>query len=373
MNMDNEVRNDKDQHGVNITGENAEGVRTYQINQGKKEKSHGLRNALIIIAVILGAVVLIGVSCTQMANSVMANLGLVGAAYEESDVSLPAHDYVAQVSVEGTIQAGNQDYFGMAYGYQHEWTLDLLDKLAQDSNNRGVILWVNSPGGTIYESDELYLALKEYKEVTGRPIYAAMGNMAASGGYYISSACDEIWANRNTWTGSIGVTLGTFIDVSGLLEEYGVETTTITSGRNKAMGSEFQPMTEEQLQIFQGLVDEAYEQFVDIVGESRGMTREQVITLADGRIYTAAQAKDAGLIDMIGSKEETYAALQAAHQLQDVPLEEFFYVQHLWFSGLLQALTQALDTGTKGDLAALKEMMDANDQLQPMYIYEGGR
>jgi protease-4 len=371
--MDKENKRNADSEEVRFTGENQEGVRYYQVNSAKSSSSHGVRNALIIIAGILAAVVLLGVSCTQMANSIIGTLGLSGASYSEKEISLPSHDYVAQVSVEGSIQSGNQDYLGMAYGYQHGWTLELLKELAEDPNNKGILLWVNSPGGTIYESDELYLALKEYKEVTGRPMYAAMGNMAASGGYYISAACDEIWANRNTWTGSIGVTLGTFIDVSGLLEEYGVKTTTITSGKNKAMGSEFQPMSQEQLAIFQGLVDEAYEQFVGVVSENRNMEKDQVIALADGRIYTAAQALEIGLIDFIGTKEAAYEALQQTHQLETVALEEFYYARAPWFFGLVQGLTKAIESGSKGDLAALKEMLETNDQIQPMYLYEGGR
>lgn len=109
-----------------------------------------------------------------------------------------------------------------------------------------MILFVNSPGGGVYESDELYLKIKEYQEQTECPVYAVMGSMAASGGYYISAPADKIVANRNTWTGSIGVTIGTLYDISGLLEQYGVKTETITAGRNKAMGSSVEPMTEEQ-------------------------------------------------------------------------------------------------------------------------------
>ena len=91
--------------------------------------------------------------------------------------------------------------------------------MAEDDRNKGMILYVNTPGGSVYASDELYLKIKDYQETTGRPVYSSMQSQATSGGYYISAPCDKIIANRNCWTGSIGVTMGTFIDISGLLSD----------------------------------------------------------------------------------------------------------------------------------------------------------
>lgn len=101
------------------------------------------------------------------------------------------------------------------------------------------------------------------------------------GGYYVSAGCDKIIANRNCWTGSIGVTLGTMYDVSELLDNLGIKTQTITSGANKAMGSSVEPMTKEQKQIYQSMVAEAYEQFTEIVAEGRNMSLSKVKKLAD--------------------------------------------------------------------------------------------
>ena len=134
--------------------------------------------------------------------------------------------------------------------------------------------------------------------------------MAASGGYYISAPADRIVENRNCWTGSIGVTLGTMYDVSELLDKLGVSTVTITSGDNKAMGSSTEPMTKEQREIFQSLVDEAYDQFVGIVAEGRNMPDKKVRKLADGRIYIAKQALENGLIDDIKQYEDARTDLQ---------------------------------------------------------------
>ncbi|MDX9888823.1 MAG: signal peptide peptidase SppA, partial [Anaerovoracaceae bacterium] len=349
----------------------AAGPRYYNIDQVNTKKKSHLKTALIVIAAILVGVVLLGVACTQMTTSLLGSLeNLGGTAYYEEDVILPSDDFIAQIYVEGTIQSYNQDSFGFAYGYQHQWTLDLIDDLIESDNNKGLVIWVDSPGGTIYESDELYLAIVKYKEESQRPVYAVMGDMAASGGYYISAPADKIIANRNTWTGSIGVTLGTFIDISGLLENYGVKTTTITSGKFKAMGSEFEPMTEEKKQIFKGLIEESYLQFVDIIATHRGLSKAQVIDLADGRVYTASQAINLSLVDEIGTLDEAIEDLQETYSLEDCNVEDFYYVQSSWLSGILGSMAKAITKGQSGDLAVLEKLMKSNKELKPMYIFQ---
>ena len=136
------------------------------------------------------------------------------------------------------------------------------------------------------------------KEETGRPVWTYMSNQACSGGYYISMASDKIYANRNCWTGSIGV-ITSLTNVKGLYDKLGIQEIDITSGPNKAMGSAGMEMTEEQKEIFQGLVDEAYEQFAGVVAEGRNMDIETVKPIADGRIYSANQALELGLIDNV--------------------------------------------------------------------------
>ena len=174
----------------------------------------------------------------------------------------------------------------------------------KSSSNEGILLYVNSPGGGVYESDELYLKLKEYKEATGRPIWTYMGSQACSGGYYIAMQSDRVVANRNAWTGSIGVII-TLTNLSELYDKLGIETIYYTSGKNKAMGAADAKVTDEQNEIFQSLVDESYEQFVEIVAEGRGMNVKKVKPIADGRIYTAKQALELNLIDSIDSYENT--------------------------------------------------------------------
>lgn len=227
-------------------------------------------------------------------------------------------EYIDVITVSGTITSQAPSSLFDTVSYDHAFLLDSIDALMEDDSNRALLLAVDSPGGGVYETDELYLKLMEYREVTGRPIYAYFGSSAASGGYYISMAAEKIYANRNTVTGSIGVITGTYMNVSGLMEKLGISTTDIVSGRNKAMGSSYQEMTDEQRAILQAYVDEAFEQFVGIVAEGRPkLSEERIRELADGRIYTARQAAENGLIDGIGSFEDTLGALEADYGLAD--------------------------------------------------------
>ncbi len=256
-----------------------------------------------IIGIVVAALcfVFVGVS------SVLVNRAAQSPLFSsmENDISKPLTNYIGILDISGTIQAnsGTSSLFAEAGGYNHDFLLSSVEDMMDDPLNKGILLSLNTPGGTVYEADELYLKLMEYKEKTGRPIYAYMHGTAASGGYYLAMAADEIYANRNTMTGSIGVIVSTY-DMSALYEKLGIKEVNIASGRNKAMGSPGTPMTEEQLGIYQSYVDEAYNQFVDIIAKGRNMDREQVLPLADGRIYSASQALDLDLIDGIDGYEE---------------------------------------------------------------------
>lgn len=384
------INDETSSRGVNYTKPDDKGVSYYRIEEksraGAKAASNSLnsspdyirdsrnrsiRKGLIIIGVILACVIVVGVSCNRITGNFFNNLGILpNSGMYTAEPELPKYDYIAQISVEGAIVNNNTDMFGYASGYQHQWTLDLIDKLIKDVNNKGLVVWVDSPGGGVYESDELYLAIKDYQATTGRPVYSVMGSMAASGGYYISAPADKIIANRNTWTGSIGVTMGTYFDVSELLKTHGVKTVTITSGANKAMGSAYEPMTEEQLMIFKSLIDEAYEQFVGLVAEGRNLKPEQVKILADGRIYTAKQALDVGLIDDIGTMDEAILDMQKAYGLENCRVEELNYTQAMPLLNFFSKFASLIGEGNSSDLAILSEMMDKNRQLMPMYIYQ---
>lgn len=230
-------------------------------------------------------------------------------------VSLPSDDFIGVINIVGEIGPSSDNIWSSSSGYNHSLYLDYIDQMEKSSKNKGILLYVDSPGGTVYESDEMYLRLMEYKENTGRPIWAYFATQACSGGYYISMAADQIYANRNCWTGSIGVIIS-LANYKGLYDKLGIKEIDITSGKNKAMGSGGLDLTDEQYDILQSLVDDAYNQFIGIVSEGRQIDVDTLKPLADGRIYTANQAADNGLIDAVASLQDAKTAMVEALSLQ---------------------------------------------------------
>lgn len=189
-----------------------------------------------------------------------------------------------------------------------------LEAAAEDEEVKAVLLSIDSPGGTVTASDQIWHLVRRYRERTGKPVVVHMGALCASGGYYIAVAANELFCEPTTITGSIGVVLSG-LNFHDLLSKYGVRDVTITSGANKDLLNPTAPVREEHLKILQGMVDETYERFVTLVHEGRkhtGLTLEQVRALADGRIYTAQQALAEKLVDRIGYRRD---ALERAANL----------------------------------------------------------
>ena len=269
--------------------------------------------AALVIAVVLFIITgTISVLVNRYAgNSIADTMGILLSGDQEIDP--PDHNYIAVVPVVGTIEAQEEtSLFSEGQSYRHSTTMDYINVLTEDENNTGILLYVDSPGGTVYEAEELAGKLKEYQEYTKRPIWVYMAHYAASGGYYISASADIIYANQNTTTGSIGVIMSGY-DMTGLYEKLGIRYVSITSGVNKDSSR----LTDEQIAIYQSQVNESYERFVQTVADGRGMSVEQVKVLADGRTYTAAQAKENGLIDMIDTYENMQIDMANALQTYD--------------------------------------------------------
>ena len=265
----------------------------------------------------------------------------------------------AVINIIGTIQAGNE---GTArIGYDHNATLKYIDELMEDETNTGIFLDVDSGGGTVYESDEMYLKLMEYKEKTGRPIHAYFNGTACSGAYYISCAADYISQNRNGWTGSIGVIIST-TNVSELYNKLGIKEVLITSGGNKGMGSAGSEMTDEHIAIYQALVDEAYDQFVDIVALGRNLTEERTRQIADGRIYSALQAKEIGLIDEVQPYED------AISYMEEVTESEKYYKPLYTLTKWEELMTSVEAVMPKSDMQMAAELAANSHNGVPMYI-----
>ena len=171
-------------------------------------------------------------------------------------------------------------------------------KFKEDDSIKGVILRINSPGGEVGPTQEIYSEIKKLKK--SKKVYVSMGSVCASGGYYLAVTGEKVYASPSTITGSIGVIMEQAV-VEDLMKKIGIESNTIKSGPLKDTGSPFRKMREDEKKYLQSLIDSIYEQFVNDVAEGRKMPVDQVKQLADGRIYTGLQAKDTGLIDNIGT------------------------------------------------------------------------
>jgi protease-4 len=188
--------------------------------------------------------------------------------------------------------------------------LEQLDMARRDPRVKAIILRINSPGGSVVGSELMHDEITHFRKESNKPIVALMMDVAASGGYYIACACDQIVAQPSTVTGSIGVIMLMF-NVSGTMEKIGLRAEAITSGEFKDAGSPFKALSPEDRAIFAGIVAEMYERFVEVVAAGRPrLSEEDVRRLADGRVYSAGQALQAGLIDAIASPRETIEQLK---------------------------------------------------------------
>lgn len=218
--------------------------------------------------------------------------------------SLFSRDKIALIDVSGIIM---NDHSPKLIGEGEHPVSRLLEQLAaarRDPRVKAVLLRINSPGGTVVASELMHDEITHFRQ-TGKPVIAVLMDVAASGGYYIACACDEIVAQPSTVTGSIGVIMQMF-EVSETMKMIGIKSDAIVSGPAKDSGSPLRPMRDAERDRFQTIVDEMYGRFVAVVAEGRpNLDEAGVRGIADGRIYTAAQAMELGLIDRIASVRET--------------------------------------------------------------------
>jgi protease-4 len=179
-----------------------------------------------------------------------------------------------------------------------------LKKYAKDSSIKAIVIRVDSPGGAVAPSQEIYNEVLKVK--AKKKVVVSMGSVAASGGYYIAAAADKIVANAGTLTGSIGVIME-IPNFQGLMEKIGIEAQVIKSGKHKDIASVFKSLKPEEKEILQSVLDDVHDQFIRAVSDGRGMDFEDARKLSDGRIFTGRMAKEAGLVDEIGSLEDAIA------------------------------------------------------------------
>lgn len=255
---------------------------------------------------------------------------------------------VAIISINGMIMESENGYIPKQ-----------IKQVLKDKDVKAVVLRVDSPGGTMTGSDYYLYLLKEMKSKRNIPVIVSMGSMAASGGYYVSMVGDEIYAEPTTITGSIGVIVPMYKGV-GLCEKIGVESTPITSGPLKTMGSFDKPLTDEQKAVWQALVDDNFKRFKNVIIEGRenfNADPKKLDDLATGQIYTATEAEENGLIDKIGYLDDAIAAAMKKAGLSENTSKTIRYRPKMSF---MEAITEAkapktvLDTRTLFNLTSPK-------------------
>ncbi|MEK7721958.1 MAG: signal peptide peptidase SppA [Elusimicrobiota bacterium] len=209
-------------------------------------------------------------------------------------------DAVAVIPLYGVISQGSSS---RSWERGSQQIVKRIKTLASRKEVKAIVLDINSPGGTVGAVQEIYSAILKAKAETRKPFIARFGEVSASGGYYVAAACDQIVAHPGTITGSIGVifSVGNF---EGLMKKVGFRSEAIKSGRFKDIGSPSREMTPDERKLLQAMIDDSYEQFVKAVSYGRKMPVDRVKLLADGRIYTGRQAREAGLVDVIGDLQD---------------------------------------------------------------------
>lgn len=209
-------------------------------------------------------------------------------------------DKLAIVELRGTIESS-------------EDVVRQIKKYREDTSIRGIVLRIDSPGGGVVASQEMYEEVRKTRD-QGKPVVVSMGALAASGGYYVACGGSVLVANRGTLTGSIGV-IGEFLQLHEALHKLGIDVKTIKSGRLKDAGSLTQPMSKDAERYFQSLMDDVHEQFIRVVEAERKLDHGEVVALADGRVFTGEQALELGLVDTLGTFED---AIAIAADLADI-------------------------------------------------------
>jgi protease-4 len=266
------------------------------------------RGWLIAISIILGIVLAcailplggLAILSFSSAGSASDTGTLPGRNWREERVSGSGLDRVVVIEVNGVIGADGGGL--LATDLTHRQLLSQIRQATEDDLVKAVVLRVNSPGGGVVASNEIHTELKKLREAN-KKLVISMGDIAASGGYYIATAGEKIYANADTLTGSLGVIVS-ILNYREAFEEFGLRQQVYKSGEFKDIGSPAREETVAERVIWQALVDQAYEGFVDVIAEGRNLPRETVKQIADGRIYTGRQAFDLKLIDELGNLED---------------------------------------------------------------------
>ena len=308
---------------------------------------------------------LVGLAVVAVVLLLVVGGTTVPAVYDEEYVAGDGPYTIAVVPVEGTIAPADNALGGTQPTTTPEGLADALRQAGQDTSVVAVVLEVNSPGGGVTASDEMHQSILDFRENTGKPVVVSMGDTAASGGYYISTAADRIVANETTLTGSLGVIfqLNNFAEAA---DKYGIKQVVIKSGEYKDMGNAFREMRPDEREIFQAIVDDSYSEFVDVISEGRRIPEDRVREIADGRVYSGSQARDLGLVDSFGDLDEASATAGTLAGTKDTTVVR--YVQK-------PTLTETLLARLAPQEPQAEQIMEAAGldlEPKPYYLYLPG-
>jgi protease-4 len=279
----------------------------------------------------------------------------------------PAADKIAVISLSGTITTDGSSLLSGS-SITPELVRDYLTRAEKDKSVKAIVFRIESPGGEIAPCQEILWEIERIGET--KTIVVSMGGTAASGGYYISTRADKIVAMPTTQTGSIGV-ISQIMNVEGLLEKLGIQIETFKGGKYKDMYRGFREMKPEEEEIMQGMIDEYYEQFIEVVAEGRGLSKDDVRDLATGQLYSGTKAQELGLVDELG---DLNMAIDLAAELADIeaPIVDYYQPPKLtiWsLLGFVDAIRVRI-TGLSAQDMILLEILNYNYR-QPLFLYQG--
>ncbi len=274
---------------------------------------------------VIGGIIIVGLATAEQSKTPSSFLGLTAGdpAVREKQVEGTGQAKIVVLPIEGIIQeTPSYDLAGAQSGVVSErQVLQMIDIAQNDADVKAMIMVVNSPGGSVTASQTILEKLQEFRR-SGKKLVTLMREVAASGGYYIAADSDVIVANGSTITGSIGVIMH-INNLEGLYTKLGYKVTTFKSGKFKDIGSPTRPISDEEQTIFQTILDEEYNRFIDAVAEGRKMDRAKIASLGDGRIYSGHQAKNVGLVDEIGNMSTAIAAAKKTAGLDEARIIEY--------------------------------------------------
>jgi protease-4 len=307
---------------------------------------------------------LVGVAVFAVVLLVVAAAGgpTTPAVYDEEYVSGDGPDKVVVVPIEGVIAPADDTLGGVVPTSTPEGLGDALSQAGSDPSVAAVVLEINSPGGGVTASDEMHQSVLDFEENTGKPVVVSMGDVTASGGYYISTAADHIVANPTTLTGSLGV-IFQITNFAEAADKYGIKQVVVKSGKYKDIGSSFREMTPEEREILQSIVDEDYSRFVDVISEGRDIPEDRVREIADGRVYSGLQAEELGLVDSFGGLDEASAIAGELADTSDTTVVR--YVQQPTFRDTLLARLAP----QKPPAEQILDAAGLNLEPKPYYLY----